>query len=399
MPIIRFVDQSCPPHVDNQDSRIVSQGHLNPTLPSGNVAHFNLPKKTVAHFSLGQLIVTQDSNPLPSGCLPPTTAAVSLQREVRESSDGRSLCANSNVGVDSQKDSSLPMPSTSHDPPLSHQDQVMAVSFVLMQFLMALGSGYDAAASTFAVGLFSVVPISVTFAKLEASTAIEKVPVDSISISPKAKLEILVNSAPASGMSRGLEDHSLVSDLNLSPQEGACAASGNISTSGLGPIPLPSQADADPPSDLGAVGSVADSLGMQYKPMTLFKSWEGVLEAAGHYHLPADELAAAWRILCKLVQTPTGWTVAGSCDGDGWWLFTLLLVWKLLALWSLFLFLFAGAGILLPLNGGLAAVVLNGKLEVLDSIGSTAAAGGIENLPAVAICICRLPRTPDDTWM
>ncbi|GMH28204.1 hypothetical protein Nepgr_030047 [Nepenthes gracilis] len=27
----------------------------------------------------------------------------------------------------------------------------MAVSFVLMQFLMALGSGYDAAASTFAV--------------------------------------------------------------------------------------------------------------------------------------------------------------------------------------------------------------------------------------------------------
>ncbi|GMH18557.1 hypothetical protein Nepgr_020398 [Nepenthes gracilis] len=32
----------------------------------------------------------------------------------------------------------------------------MAVSFVLMQFLMALGNGYDAPASTFAVGNFGV---------------------------------------------------------------------------------------------------------------------------------------------------------------------------------------------------------------------------------------------------
>ncbi|GMH06135.1 hypothetical protein Nepgr_007975 [Nepenthes gracilis] len=35
----------------------------------------------------------------------------------------------------------------------------------------------------------------------------------------------------------------------------------------------------------------------------------------GFILLPADELAAAWRILCKLVQNPTRWTIAGSCDG------------------------------------------------------------------------------------
>ncbi|GMH22186.1 hypothetical protein Nepgr_024029 [Nepenthes gracilis] len=112
-----------------------------------------------------------------------------------------------------------------------------------------------------------------------ASNAIKKVPVDSISISPKANVEILVNSAPASGMSDGLEDHSLVSDLNLSPQEGACAASGNISTSAVGPVSLPPHADVDPPSDPSAVGSAADSLGMQNEPMTLFKSCEAQLAA------------------------------------------------------------------------------------------------------------------------
>ncbi|GMH22201.1 hypothetical protein Nepgr_024044 [Nepenthes gracilis] len=103
--------------------------------------------------------------------------------------------------------------------------------------------------------------VSVTSAEPEASNAIEKVPVDSISISPEEKVEILVNSTPASGMSGRLEDHSLDSDLNLAPQEGACAASGDISSSENGPISLPLQADADPPSDPDAVGSVADSLG------------------------------------------------------------------------------------------------------------------------------------------
>ncbi|GMH15566.1 hypothetical protein Nepgr_017407 [Nepenthes gracilis] len=40
-----------------------------------------------------------------------------------------------------------------------------------------------------------------------------------------------------------------------------------------------------------------------------------VLEADGLILLPAGELAAAWRILGKLVQNPTGWTIAVSCDG------------------------------------------------------------------------------------
>ncbi|GMH04728.1 hypothetical protein Nepgr_006568 [Nepenthes gracilis] len=40
-----------------------------------------------------------------------------------------------------------------------------------------------------------------------------------------------------------------------------------------------------------------------------------VLDAAGHFLQQAEELATAWRMLCKMVQNPTGWTVAGSCDG------------------------------------------------------------------------------------
>ncbi|GMH04868.1 hypothetical protein Nepgr_006708 [Nepenthes gracilis] len=45
---------------------------------------------------------------------------------------------------------------------------------------------------------------------------------------------------------------------------------------------------------------------------------------------------------------------------------------------------------------------LNSKLEFLEYNGSTAAAGGLGSLPAVAIswsCHCRLPGTPDDTWV
>ncbi|GMH22862.1 hypothetical protein Nepgr_024705 [Nepenthes gracilis] len=86
--------------------------------------------------------------------------------------------------------------------------------------------------------------VSVTSTEPEASNAFEKVPVDSISISPKEKVEILVNSMPASG-------------------------------SEIGPISLPLQADVNPLSDPDAVGSVADSLGLQFEPMTLFKSSEG----------------------------------------------------------------------------------------------------------------------------
>ncbi|GMH21109.1 hypothetical protein Nepgr_022951 [Nepenthes gracilis] len=91
-----------------------------------------------------------------------------------------------------------------------------------------------------------------------------------------------------------------------------------------------------------------------------------------------------------------------------------------------FFFFYAGAGILLPMNGGLDAVMvlscrivdilcyffwftdpaggdvlLNSKLEFLEYNGSTAAAGGLGSLPAVAIswsCHYRLLGTPDDTW-
>ncbi|GMH21421.1 hypothetical protein Nepgr_023263 [Nepenthes gracilis] len=93
--IVSFVNQSRPPRFDNQDSRIVSHGQSNPTMPSGNVAH----------ISLGQQIVPPDSNPLLSGCMPPTAAADSLPWEMLESYDVRPLCTNSNFGVDSQKDS------------------------------------------------------------------------------------------------------------------------------------------------------------------------------------------------------------------------------------------------------------------------------------------------------
>ncbi|GMH06000.1 hypothetical protein Nepgr_007840 [Nepenthes gracilis] len=84
---------------------------------------------------------------------------------------------------------------------------------------------------------------AVTSAEPIASNAIIKVPVDSIPISPKAEGEFLVNSAPAFGMSGGLEDRSLVSAMKLSPQEGACAASGKNSTCGLGLVSLSPLAD------------------------------------------------------------------------------------------------------------------------------------------------------------
>ncbi|GMH29075.1 hypothetical protein Nepgr_030918 [Nepenthes gracilis] len=111
--IIRIVDQSSPPCFDNQDSRTVSHSQLEPTMPSGYVAH----------ISLGQQIIPPDSNPLLSGCMPPTAVADFLSREVMESSDVRSSYTNNNVGVDSQKDTILPIPFASHGPPLSHQDR------------------------------------------------------------------------------------------------------------------------------------------------------------------------------------------------------------------------------------------------------------------------------------
>ncbi|GMH03507.1 hypothetical protein Nepgr_005346 [Nepenthes gracilis] len=109
--------------------------------------------------------------------------------------------------------------------------------------------------------------VSVTFAEPEASIAIEKVPMDSISISPEEKVDILVNSTSASGMSGRSKDYSLDSMLNLSPQEGARTAPGNISSCDVGPISLPLKADADPPTDPDTVGSVADSLDADGLPL------------------------------------------------------------------------------------------------------------------------------------
>ncbi|GMH21345.1 hypothetical protein Nepgr_023187 [Nepenthes gracilis] len=40
-----------------------------------------------------------------------------------------------------------------------------------------------------------------------------------------------------------------------------------------------------------------------------------VLDDAGLFLQQAEELATAWRLLCKMEQNPTGWHVAGSCDG------------------------------------------------------------------------------------
>ncbi|GMH12945.1 hypothetical protein Nepgr_014786 [Nepenthes gracilis] len=60
--------------------------------------------------------------------------------------------------------------------------------------------------------------VSVTSAELEASITIEKVPVDSISISLEEKVDILVNSTSTSGMSGRSED------LSLASKEGACSA-------------------------------------------------------------------------------------------------------------------------------------------------------------------------------
>ncbi|GMH03420.1 hypothetical protein Nepgr_005259 [Nepenthes gracilis] len=109
--------------------------------------------------------------------------------------------------------------------------------------------------------------VSVTSAEPEASIAIEKVPVDSISISSEEKVDILVNSTSSSGMSGRTVDHSLDSVLNLSPQEGAHTAHDNVSSSEVGPISLPLQANADPPTDPDAVGSVVDSLDADGLPL------------------------------------------------------------------------------------------------------------------------------------
>ncbi|GMH21307.1 hypothetical protein Nepgr_023149 [Nepenthes gracilis] len=92
------------------------------------------------------------------------------------------------------------------------------------------------------------------------------------SISPKANIESLENSAPVSGMSSGLEEHSLVSAMNMSTQEVTCSAFGENSTSGSGPVPKSHPADADASAIPGAVCLVAGSIGMQNETMTLIKS-------------------------------------------------------------------------------------------------------------------------------
>ncbi|GMH11626.1 hypothetical protein Nepgr_013467 [Nepenthes gracilis] len=80
-------------------------------------------------------------------------------------------------------------------------------------------------------------------------------------ISPKAKIEVLVNFVPGSQMSGGLEDHSLVLDMKLLPLKGACAASGEYSTCGPGPVSLSPLAEADVPFALGTVCLAAGSIG------------------------------------------------------------------------------------------------------------------------------------------
>ncbi|GMH16136.1 hypothetical protein Nepgr_017977 [Nepenthes gracilis] len=62
-------------------------------------------------------------------------------------------------------------------------------------------------------------------------------------------------------MSRGLQDHSLVPDLKLSPQEGDCAASGENSTCGPGPVSSSPLANVDAPSAPGAECSAAGLIG------------------------------------------------------------------------------------------------------------------------------------------
>ncbi|GMH05979.1 hypothetical protein Nepgr_007819 [Nepenthes gracilis] len=62
----------------------------------------------------------------------------------------------------------------------------------------------------------------------------------------------MVYSAPSSGMSGDLEDHSIASALKLSPQKGAYTASGEDSTGGPGHVSS-SLADEMVPSALGAV--------------------------------------------------------------------------------------------------------------------------------------------------
>ncbi|GMH22164.1 hypothetical protein Nepgr_024007 [Nepenthes gracilis] len=94
------------------------------------------------------------------------------------------------------------------------------------------------------------------------------------SISPKANVEYLENSVPASGMFGGLVEHSLVSDMNMSTQEVTCFAFGDNSTSGSGPASKSHPTVADASTAPGAVCSAAGSIGMQNKPMTLIKSFQ-----------------------------------------------------------------------------------------------------------------------------
>ncbi|GMH25878.1 hypothetical protein Nepgr_027721 [Nepenthes gracilis] len=94
------------------------------------------------------------------------------------------------------------------------------------------------------------------------------------SISPKANVEYLVNSAPASGMSGGLVEHSLVSDMNISTQEVTCSASGDKSTSGSGPASKSHPTIADASTAPGTVCSATSSIGMQNETMTLIKSFQ-----------------------------------------------------------------------------------------------------------------------------
>ncbi|GMH31847.1 hypothetical protein Nepgr_033691 [Nepenthes gracilis] len=90
-----------------------------------------------------------------------------------------------------------------------------------------------------------------------ASKAIKQVPLDSILISPKAKIDSVVFSVPTSGLPGGLEVHSSNSDLPVLLQTDAYVAPANISSSGPNPNPSPPPADAVDPSAQDAGCSIA----------------------------------------------------------------------------------------------------------------------------------------------
>ncbi|GMH09757.1 hypothetical protein Nepgr_011598 [Nepenthes gracilis] len=89
---------------------------------------------------------------------------------------------------------------------------------------------------------------AVTTAESKASNDIKKVPVDPIPISPKAKMEIL----------------------------GACAASGEYSTYGPGPVSSSPLAEADAPSALGTVCSTTGSIGTPRPNVAIISSLSDV---------------------------------------------------------------------------------------------------------------------------